>query len=56
MWDKVKQTWDENPIAVIGAVGVAVSGLAALMNSVSAVRSRHAYARAVDYRIYHGQK
>lgn len=52
MWKtKLKQQWDENPIAVIGVAGVAVTGLATLINALSAAQGRRAYAKQVNYRV-----
>jgi hypothetical protein len=52
MWkDKLKQAWDENPLAVISVATAAVIAATAVVNTVSQARSRHAYARQVDYRI-----
>lgn len=44
-WDKIKQAWDENPIVVITVGTAAVHGLAKLIEAVSGVQSKRAYAK-----------
>lgn len=49
--DKLKRQWEENPLAVIGVGGVAVTALAKLIDAMSAAQGRRAYARQVNYRV-----
>jgi hypothetical protein len=51
MWDKFKQAWDENPVAVLAAGGLTITAVAKLIDSFSAARGRNAYARQVDYKL-----
>ena len=51
MWkDRIKQEWDENPIAVIAIGGMVLTALAKIIDSWSSAQSRRAYARQVDQR------
>lgn len=50
---KLKQQWDENPVAVIGVAALAVTAAAKLIDAMSAAQGRRAYARQVDYRVTH---
>jgi hypothetical protein len=54
--DRLKQAWDENPVSVIIAGGVALKGAAALVNAVSSYNSRNAYKKQVDHRIKRDRK
>ena len=49
--EELKAKFEENPVAAIGAVGVALAGVAKLIDAVSAMQGRRAYARQVAYRI-----
>ena len=49
--EELKAKFEENPVAAIGAVGVALSGVAKLIDALSAMQGRRAYARQVAYRI-----
>jgi hypothetical protein len=52
MWkDKLKQKWNEDPITCIAVGSGAVYAAAALLNAVSAMKGRSAYAKQVDYRV-----
>lgn len=52
MWkDKIKQAWNENPLACIAIGGLAITAIAKTIDSVSAAQSRRAYSKQVDYRI-----
>lgn len=51
--EKLKQYWDENPLAVVGVTAAAVSAVAKLVDAVSASRGRRAYAKQVNYRVKH---
>lgn len=55
MLDKLKQQWDENPLAVISIGAVAASAVASIINSMSAAHSRRAYAKQVNYRVRQGK-
>jgi hypothetical protein len=53
MWkDKLKQAWDENPLAVVAIGALAVTAIAKLLDATSAAQGRRAYAKQVDYRIH----
>lgn len=41
----LKQAWDENPIGVIGVAALAATAASKLIDSVSGVQSRRAYAK-----------
>ena len=51
MWDKLKEQWNENPLAVIAVAGLALTAVAKIVDSASAAQGRRAYAKQVDYRI-----
>ena len=52
MWkDELKKEWDENPLKVLLVTALVSNAAARLMNSVSAVQGRRAYAKQVKYRI-----
>jgi len=51
--NKIKQAWDENPVAVIAVGALAVGAIAKLIDASSAAQGRRAYARQVDYKISH---
>lgn len=54
MWkDKLKETWNENPVMVIAVGALAVTATSTLINSLSAAQSRRAYAKQIDYRVAH---
>lgn len=44
----LKQAWNENPIAVIGVSALAVTAASKLIDSLSGVQSRRAYAKKMD--------
>lgn len=44
-WDKLKETWNENPILVIGVGTAAVTALGKLLDAAGSIRSKNAYAR-----------
>lgn len=44
----LKRAWDENPIACIGVAAMAAASAAKLIDSLSGVQSRRAYARKMD--------
>lgn len=43
--DKIREAWNENPMGVAIVVAGVFTALAKLIDSVSGVRSRNAYAR-----------
>jgi len=49
--NRLKKEWSEQPLNVIVVAGVAATGLAKLIDAVSASKGRKAYARQVDYRV-----
>lgn len=58
MWKKIKQQWDENPLAcvIVGslAAGALLGGVAKVISASSEAKGRNAYARQIDYRIKQG--
>jgi len=46
--DRLKRSYNENPIAFMGAAAMLASGAAKLIDSMSGVKSRRAYARRMD--------
>lgn len=56
MWyEKLKKEWNENPFAVIGIAALATTALAKIIDSVSAVQGRRAYAKQVRYKTKKGK-
>lgn len=53
--DKLKQAWNDNPLAVIAIGALAVTAAAKLIDAGSAAQGRRAYAKQVDYRVAHRQ-
>jgi hypothetical protein len=51
MFDRLKQEWDKNPIAVIAVGAFAATAAAKLIDALSASQGRRAYAKQVDYRV-----
>jgi hypothetical protein len=51
MWDKLKEQWNENPLAVIAVTGFAATAVAKIVDSMSAAQGRRAYAKQVNYKI-----
>lgn len=45
---KLKQAWDENPVAVLTAAALVLTASAKVVDSVSAAQGRHAYAKQVN--------
>lgn len=45
---KLKEAWNENPMAVIGVAAAAATAGAKLLDSVSATRSRKAYTKMIN--------
>jgi hypothetical protein len=48
--DKLKQAWDENPLAVIAVAAVAATAAAKLLDSVTATKNARAWKKEVDRR------
>lgn len=55
MWEKIKFEWERNPVNVVAAAGVAATGVAALLNALSAAQGRRAYARQINHKIKYGR-
>lgn len=52
MWkDKIKQAWNDNPLAVIGIGALAATAFAKVIDATSAVQGRRAYARQIKHKI-----
>jgi alcohol dehydrogenase class IV len=48
--DKLKKAWNENPMAVIAVGTGAAIAAAKVLDTLSAMQSRRAYARQVEFR------
>lgn len=48
MFEKLKDQWNENPMAVAIVGAAAVTAVAKLIDAMSAIRSRHAYAKKMN--------
>jgi hypothetical protein len=44
-WKKFKAAWNENPLLVIGVSAAAMQAAAKLIDAISGVQSKRAYAR-----------
>lgn len=53
---KIRQTWDENPLAVIGVAVATLSATARIISAVNSMRSRRIWAREVDRRVRKGKR
>ncbi len=52
MWkDRLKKEWNANPLQVIAIGALAATAAAKLLDSMSAVQGRRAYARQVNHRV-----
>jgi len=49
--EKLKQAFNENPVAVIGVISVGIASLGKLIDAVSSYQGRRAYARDVNRRV-----
>lgn len=47
--DKLKKAWNDNPLACIAIGALAVGATAKLIDSLSGVQSRNAYARRMNH-------
>jgi len=50
--DKIKQYWNEHPMETIIITSIAVGAVTKLIEALTTVQSRRAYARQVEYRIH----
>lgn len=48
---RIKQQFNENPAGVVAAIGVALTGVAKLVDATSAAQGRRAYAKQVNFRV-----
>lgn len=52
MWkNKIKQQWNENPIACIAVAALAANAAAKLIDALSAAQGRSAYAKQINYKV-----
>ncbi|QAY17159.1 hypothetical protein SEA_MADAMATO_41 [Streptomyces phage Madamato] len=49
--EKLKQAFNENPVAVIGVVSVALASVGKVIDAVSSYQGRRAYAKDVNRRV-----
>jgi len=49
--DKLKQQWNENPLAVITVGALAATAAAKLITSISETQGRRAYAQQIKWKI-----
>lgn len=52
---KLKQAWDENPVAVVAVGAAAVTSLSKLIDAVSGIQGRRAYAKNARIRAQNGR-
>jgi len=51
MWkDKLKQQWNENPLAVITVAALAATSAAKIIDAMSAAQGRKAYAKQINHK------
>jgi hypothetical protein len=51
MWkDRLKTEWNNNPLQVVGVAALAATAAAKLLDSMSAMKSRRAYAKQINRR------
>ncbi len=48
---RLKEEFNENPVAVIGGISVALAAAGKVINAVSAYQGRRAYAKDVNRRV-----
>ena len=48
--DKAKKLWEENPLETLMAGGAAMAGAAKLIDALSGIRSKNAYAKRMKRR------
>ncbi len=52
MWkDRLKKEWNANPLQVIAIGALAATAVAKLLDSMSAVQGRRAYAKQVNHKV-----
>lgn len=49
-WNKLKDAWNENPLAVIAAAGIAATAVAKLMQASTEARNARTWKKEVDRR------
>ena len=54
-WDKIKQAWDENPMLVIAIGTGAAHALAKVIEAVSGISSKRAYAKRMGSKKQQGE-
>ncbi|WPJ30652.1 hypothetical protein [Streptomyces phage Psst1] len=54
--EKLKTAFNENPVAVIGVVSVALAAAGKFIDAVSSYQGRRAYARDVDRRVRNSKR
>jgi hypothetical protein len=54
MFDKLKEQWNENPMAVAIVGAAAVTAAAKLIDAFSSIRGRRTWAKEVNRRIQNG--
>jgi hypothetical protein len=53
---KLQTSWEENPIAVLAVSAAFMTASAKLIDSISAVQGRRAYARQINHKTKNGRK
>lgn len=53
--NRLDAAFQENPLAVLIAAGVMLTGVAKVVTAVGNARGSHAYAKSVNYRIKKGR-
>ena len=51
--DEIKKQWNENPVQTMIAAGFVATAATKLIDVVSSVQGRRAYAKSVNYRVKH---
>lgn len=51
MWNKLKQQFEENPVAVIAVGALALGAVAKVIDASSAAQGRRAYAKQINHKI-----
>lgn len=49
--DKLTQKFEENPAGILAAAGLALTGVAKIVQAAGNARGSHAYAKQVNHRI-----
>ena len=50
-YDKIKQAFDENPLAVVVTSGLVITAVAKLIEAVGSWKSKKAYAKQINRRV-----